>query len=120
MILSGQTFSSKTDFLRWIDENTHTEKCAVCDKPILVIPFGRKRITCSRACAVAYREEEKMRGNQICVTCGRKITSVQKGFVDRRRRRYANVPQWLRDQEAEQAAAMNPQSESPPDENCGI
>jgi len=106
MILRGQNFTSKTDFLKWIEANTTVGECAICKSPILQIPFGRKRIVCGPACSKAYREEEKLRAGKLCATCGRKITTMQEGFISRCRKRYVNVPTWLRELEKEQAAEM--------------
>lgn len=112
MILRGQNFTSKTDFLRWMDENTSLGECAVCKAAILQIPFGRRRVVCGPACAKAYREEEKMRGGQVCVTCGRKMTAPQRQFAARRLKRYANIPPWLREIEEEQAAEAKKKADS--------
>jgi hypothetical protein len=104
MILRGQNFTSKTDFLRWIDENTTLGECIICKSPILQIPFGRKRIVCGPACGAIRRGEEKLKSGKICVTCGRKLSPLQDSFRSRRQKRYVNVPTWLRELEAEQAA----------------
>lgn len=107
-MLRGQRFSSITDFVNWVKENTTIGKCAVCGNDILIIPFGRKRIVCGPACARTYREEEKMRTGRICVTCGRKITNAQHDFILRRGKRYLNLPKdhWYHKIEAEQAAEL--------------
>ena len=99
LILRNQVWSSKTNFMQWIDENTTTGACEVCGKPILLVPWGRKRYTCSAECSLIRRERDGVKHHERCPTCGTFMTADRRKFRERARR--YPLPDWYREAEEE-------------------
>jgi hypothetical protein len=92
--------------MRWIDENTRLSNCEVCGKPILVVPFGAPRKTCSLECRAIRAERAKIKSGEICPCCGRAANKMQADF--NRRHRKHTIPDWL--QTIWNEAEKNPQN----------